>query len=53
MEYVSVKKIEAYMWECPKCGHFNIDDKYSVVSCEACFQQFKAQEQEDNETACA
>lgn len=44
IEIVKVKKVEAYMWECPKCGHFNVQDKENKVTCDECLREFKAQE---------
>lgn len=28
MEKVKATRIEAYTWDCPKCGNFNIHDVY-------------------------
>lgn len=40
MKTVTVKKIEAYMWECPECGYFNIGDKDVKVLCDECDGEF-------------
>lgn len=49
METVIVKKIEAYMWECPNCGYFNVMDKDVKVSCDECNSEFKAEEKIESE----
>lgn len=40
MKTVTVKKIEAYMWECPECGYFNIGDKDVKILCDECDGEF-------------
>lgn len=49
METVIVKKIEAYMWECPRCGYFNMVDKNAIVLCDECCAEFKAEEKTESE----
>lgn len=44
MKEVMVKKIEAYLWECPECGYFNVQDKGYKVICSDCYREFKTKE---------
>lgn len=33
---VVVDNMDAYSWECPSCGQFNMHDKYSDAICDGC-----------------
>jgi hypothetical protein len=41
MDKVDVTEITAYSWECPNCGHYNCNDKYSELVCDGCNEKFE------------
>lgn len=39
---VHVEEVDAISWECPKCGAYNIQDKYNDLVCNECGEEFEA-----------
>lgn len=44
MGKVDICEIDAYSWDCPKCGHYNCHDKYADLICEGCSEEFEVGE---------
>lgn len=44
MEKVNVIEVNAYAWDCPKCGYYNCQDKYSDLICDGCAEEFEVGE---------
>lgn len=44
---VVVDNMDAYSWECPECGQFNMHDKYCDAICDECGKIFDTTENRD------